>query len=89
MKSATHYRQKAPPITDKTRHPLRFEVGQSLQSNSATNLCTLGDECVGSEWITGELLDQLTHHVHILEINGDSYRLITSQHHQNQVTKII
>ena len=29
----------------------------------------------GSERLTGALLDQLTHHVHILEMNGDSYRL--------------
>ena len=29
----------------------------------------------GSERITGALLDRPTHHVHILEINGDSYRL--------------
>lgn len=30
---------------------------------------------VGSERLTGALLDRLTHHVHILEMNGDSYRL--------------
>ena len=29
----------------------------------------------GSERLTGALLDRLTHHVHILEMNGDSYRL--------------
>ena len=28
-----------------------------------------------SERLTGALLDRLTHHIHILEINGDSYRL--------------
>ena len=29
----------------------------------------------GSKRLTGALLDCLTHHVHILEMNGDSYRL--------------
>ncbi len=33
----------------------------------------------GSERLTGALLDRLTHHVHILEINGDSYRLSQSK----------
>jgi DNA replication protein DnaC len=33
----------------------------------------------GSERLTGALLDRLTHHVHILEMNGDSFRLATSQ----------
>jgi len=30
---------------------------------------------LASERLTGALLDRLTHHVHILEMNGDSYRL--------------
>jgi hypothetical protein len=30
---------------------------------------------VGSERLTGALLDRLTHHVNILEMNGGSYRL--------------
>lgn len=30
---------------------------------------------LGSERLTGALLDRLTHHVHILTMNGDSYRL--------------
>ena len=29
-------------------------------------------EVLGSERLTGALLDRLTHHVHILEMNGDS-----------------
>ena len=33
----------------------------------------------GSERLTGTLLDRLTHHVHILEMNGDSYRLKNSR----------
>jgi len=33
----------------------------------------------GSERLTGALLDRLTHHVNILEMNGDSYRLSQSK----------
>jgi DNA replication protein DnaC len=33
---------------------------------------------LGSERLTGTLLDRLTHHVHILSMNGDSYRLAQS-----------
>jgi DNA replication protein DnaC len=33
----------------------------------------------GSERLTGALLDGLTHHVHILEMNGDSFRLQQSK----------
>ena len=32
-------------------------------------------EIFGSERLTGALLDRLTHHVHILEMNGESYRV--------------
>ena len=32
-------------------------------------------EVFGSERLTGALFDRLTHHVHILECNGESYRL--------------
>lgn len=32
-------------------------------------------EVLGNERLTGALLDRLTHRVHILEANGDSYRL--------------
>ncbi len=33
----------------------------------------------GSERLTGALLDRPTHHVHILELNGESYRLKASR----------
>jgi hypothetical protein len=38
----------------------------------------------GSERLTGALLDRLTHHVHILELNGDSYRLKQSKRRHRQ-----
>jgi len=36
-------------------------------------------ETFGTERITGALLDRLTHHVNILEMNGESYRLNQSR----------
>ena len=36
-------------------------------------------EIFGSERLTGAILDRLTHHVHILEMNGDSFRLKQSR----------
>ena len=33
----------------------------------------------GNQRLTGALLDRLTHHVHILEMNGESYRLKQSR----------
>jgi DNA replication protein DnaC len=36
-------------------------------------------EILGSERLTGALLDRLTHRVHILEANGESYRLREAQ----------
>lgn len=43
-------------------------------------------EVFGSERLTGALLDRLTHKVHILEMNGDSYRLDQSRRRQRQAT---
>ena len=36
-------------------------------------------EVLGSERLTGAMLDRLTHRVHILEANGQSYRLQDSK----------
>ena len=36
----------------------------------------------GAERLTGALLDRLTHHVHVLEMNGESYRLKASRRRQ-------
>lgn len=63
---------------------LLFEVISRRYENGAT-LVTSNlpfDEWTsvfGSERLTGALLDRLTHHVHILEMNGQSYRLATSK----------
>ena len=40
----------------------------------------------GSERLTGALLDRLTHHVHILQMNGDSYRLNQSKRRSHRAT---
>ena len=51
----------------------RYERASTLvTSNLPFNEWT---EIFGSERLTGALLDRLTHHVHILEMNGESYRL--------------
>ena len=39
-------------------------------------------EVMGSERLTGALLDRLTHRVHIIEANGESYRLKESKRRQ-------
>lgn len=41
-------------------------------------------EVFGAERLTGAILDRLTHHVHILEMNGDSFRLKHSKNIQSQ-----
>jgi DNA replication protein DnaC len=41
-------------------------------------------EVFGSERLNGILLDRLTHHVHILEMNGESYRLKQSRSGQKR-----
>ena len=68
---------------------LLFEVFSQRYERSAT-LVTSNlpfDEWTsvfGSERLTGALLDRLTHHVHILEMNGDSFRLATAKKAQRR-----
>lgn len=55
----------------------RYERGATLiTSNLPFEEWT---ETLGSERLTGALLDRITHHVNILEMNGDSYRLAQSR----------
>ena len=55
----------------------RYERGSTLvTSNLPFDEWT---SVFGSERLTGALLDRLTHHVHILEMNGESFRLATSK----------
>ena len=54
--------------------------GVRIKMDSALNLpFAEWTEVLGSERLTGALLDRLTHHVHILEMNGESYRLKQSK----------
>jgi IstB-like ATP binding protein len=68
----------------KTGAEMLFEVFSQRYERSST-LVTSNlpfaewTEVLGSERLTGALLDRLTHHVHILEMNGDSFRLKNSR----------
>ena len=65
-------RRPAPSCSSRSS-PRRYEQASTLvTSNLPFNEWT---EIFGSERLTGALLDRLTHHVHILELNGESYRL--------------
>lgn len=68
---------------------LLFEVFSRRYEHAATLVTSNSpfDEWIsvlGSERLTGALLDRLTHHVHILEMNGKSYRLAASKKRQKQ-----
>ncbi len=73
----------------KTGAELLFEVFSQCYERGSTLVTTNlpfdeWTEVFGSERLTGALLDRLTHHVHILEMNGESYRLKRSKkRHQN------
>ena len=68
----------------KTGAELLFEViSQRYEQGSVIITSNLPfdewTEVFGSERLTGALLDRITHHVHIVEMNGDSYRLNQSK----------
>jgi DNA replication protein DnaC len=64
----------------KTGAELLFELVSQRYERGATMITSNlpfdeWTETFGSERLTGALLDRLTHHVSIIEMNGDSYRL--------------
>jgi len=75
----------------KTGAELLFEViGRAYEHHSlmvTTNLAfEEWTEVFGSERLTGALLDRLTHRCHILEANGESYRLRQAKKRSKQKT---
>jgi len=76
----------------KTGAELLFEIF-SQRYERASTLVTSNlpfdewTEVFGSERLTGALLDRLTHHVHILEMNGDSYRLKQSKSQRRRASR--
>ena len=67
------------PFT-KTGAELLFEVASRAYERQSLILTTNlpfenWPEVLGNERLTGALLDRLTHRVHIIEANGESYRL--------------
>ena len=68
----------------RTGAELLFEVFRQRYQRGSTMVTTNlpfdeWTEVFGSERLTGALLDRLTHHVHILEMNGECYRLKRSR----------
>ena len=76
----------------KTGAELLFEVFSQRYERGSTLVTSKlpfdeWTEGFGSQRLTGALLDRLTHHVHILEMNGESFRLKQSrQTNQHQPT---
>ena len=73
----------------KTGAELLFELISQRYERGATLITSTlpfdeWTEAFGSERLTGALLDRLTHHVNILEMNGESYRLGQSKARQTR-----
>jgi IstB-like ATP binding protein len=74
-------RSQAAPVLPRKR-VRRYERGATrVTSNLSFQEWT---EVLGSERLTGTLLDRLTHHVHILGMNGASYRLKRSKYKRSR-----
>lgn len=68
----------------KTGAELLFELVSQRYERGATMITSNMQfdewtETFGTERLTGALLDRLTHHVNIIEMNGESYRLAQSR----------
>ena len=85
---SAHHHDRSPCLgyvpLSQTGSELLFDVFSRRYENGATivtsNLSFQEWTSVfASERLTGALLDRITHHVHILEMNADSYRLKQSR----------
>jgi len=73
----------------KTGAELLFDVvGRAYEHQSLMVTSNLPfeewNEVFGSERLTGALLDRITHRCHIIEANGNSYRLSHAKKHAHQ-----
>jgi DNA replication protein DnaC len=76
----------------KTGAELLFEVVSRAYERTSLMVTTnlpfeSWTEVTGSERLTGALLDRLTHRVHIIEANGESYRLRESRRRSKKVRR--
>jgi hypothetical protein len=65
-------------------HPPRKKAVQPANSERRVNFESW-TEVLGSQRLTGALLDRLTHRVHILAANGESFRLKDSMRRQKRL----
>ena len=76
----------------KTGAELLFEVVSRAYERTSLIVTTnlpfeAWTDVMGNERLTGALLDRLTHRIHVLEANGESYRLRESKDRQKQPLK--
>ena len=82
--TSSHHRRTGFVPLSKTGAELLFELISQRYERGATLITSNlpfdeWTETLGSERLTGALLDRITHHVNILEMNGESYRLAQSR----------